>query len=157
MTQLYTNNATSTLAAGITNVATSLTVQTGDGAKFPALVAPDFFLATLYQLVSGAEANWEVVKVTARAADVFTIVRAQQATTARAFNISDPIQLRWTQDDAANSIASLGAGALIKTNPRTINEDITITPNLGAISIGPMTIGVGRTVTVGSNARWLIL
>lgn len=80
------NNAKSTLAAGITNVATSLSVQTGDGAKFPA--AP--FHATLY---ASDPAAGEIVKVTAKTTDTFTITRAQEGTTAQAFNAGDKVEL----------------------------------------------------------------
>lgn len=80
------NNAKSTLAAGITNVATSLSVQTGDGAKFPA--AP--FHATLY---ASDPATGEIVKVTAKTTDTFTITRAQEGTTAQAFNAGDKVEL----------------------------------------------------------------
>lgn len=107
MTQQFTNNGTGTLSAGITNVATSLTMNGGDGAKFPALAGNDFFYATLYQIVVGVETNWEVVKVTARSTDTLTIVRAQQGTTALAFNTGDPVQLRWTKGDADTSMLSI--------------------------------------------------
>lgn len=80
------NNAKSTLAAGITNVATSLSVQAGDGAKFPA--AP--FHVTLY---ASDPATGEIVKVTAKTTDTFTITRAQEGTTAQAFNAGDKVEL----------------------------------------------------------------
>ena len=87
----FTNFATSTLAAGITNVATSLTVFAGDGTKFPTLGAGDYFYATLENLAG----TREVVKVTARTGDVFgTIVRAQDGTSALAWNTGDKVELR---------------------------------------------------------------
>lgn len=87
----FTNFATSTLAAGITNVATSLTVFTGDGGKFPTLGAGDYFYATLENLAGSRE----VVKVTARTGDSFgTVVRAQDGTSAVAWNAGDKVELR---------------------------------------------------------------
>lgn len=91
MAVLYTNNATTTLASAITNVATSLTVASGKGALFPTPTGGDFFYATL---VSGSTV--EVVKVTARATDTFTIVRAQEGTTASAFSTGATVELRLT-------------------------------------------------------------
>ena len=88
---LLTNNATTTLAATLTNVATSLTVNTGDGAKFPNPVASEYFYATLSNTVG---TSIEIVKVTARATDVFTIVRGQDGTTGTAFIIGDLVELR---------------------------------------------------------------
>ena len=91
---LFTNNASSTLAAPITAIATTLTVATGDGAKFPTITGSDYFYTTLNKVVSGIESQWEVVKVTARATDVFTLLRAQDNTTAAAFATGDLVSLR---------------------------------------------------------------
>jgi hypothetical protein len=110
MTQLFANNATSTLAASLTNVATSFAVATGEGARFPNPSSPDFFRATLFQVVSGVEVNHEVIKVTARATDTFTVVRGQDGTTAKAFNSGDPVQLRFTSGDAYNAVAGAPFG-----------------------------------------------
>lgn len=96
MTQLFANNAASELASAVTSGAVSLTLKTGDGAKFPSPVGGDFFLVTLYQKVGQDEINHEIVKCTARAGDVLTVVRAQEGTTARAFNVDDPVELRLT-------------------------------------------------------------
>lgn len=86
----FSNNGRSKLAAGITAAATSLTVTTGEGALFPALITGDYFYVTLVQ----ASGLLEIVKVTARATDVFTIVRAQDGTTAKAFAINELVSLR---------------------------------------------------------------
>ena len=94
--QFFSNNASSTLAAAITAGATTLTVATGDGAKFPAITAGNNFLATLVGGTASAETSWEIVSVTARAVDVFTIVRAQEGTTAAGWAISTPVELRLT-------------------------------------------------------------
>lgn len=93
MAALYTNNASTVLASGITNSATSLTVQTGNGSKFPNPTGSDYFMCTL-QGISGTPV--EIVKVTARSTDTFTIVRAQEGTTASAFNANDIVELRVT-------------------------------------------------------------
>jgi hypothetical protein len=113
--QLFTNNAATTLASSITNSATSLTVATGDGAKFPALSGGDWFLATLFQVSGVVESNHEIVKVTARSTDAFTIVRAQDGTTGRAFSTGDHVELRWTAavaQQAADSLPLDGSKAL---------------------------------------------
>ena len=90
MVMKFTNNATSTLAAGITNSATSLSVASGQGALFPPLSAGDYFYCTLAN-TSGAI---EIVKVTARSTDTFTITRAQDGTTGLAWNTGDKVELR---------------------------------------------------------------
>lgn len=91
----FSNNASTTLAGSLTNVATSLSVAAGDGTLFPTLVAGDFFMATLIKLVGGVPV-YEIVKVTARATDVFTIVRAQEGTTAVTFAAGDRLENRMT-------------------------------------------------------------
>lgn len=90
MVMKFTNNATSTLASGITNVATSLTVASGQGALFPTLGAGDYFYCTL----ANAVGTIEIVKVTARSTDTFTITRAQDNTTAAAWSTGDKVELR---------------------------------------------------------------
>lgn len=96
----YVNNTESTLAAGITAGATTLSVAAGDGIKFPTIVSGsgDYFYATLVD-VSG---NREVIKVTEHQAgtDVFQVIsRAADAIsngtpTARVFSLGDKVQCR---------------------------------------------------------------
>lgn len=93
MTVKLANNAVATLAAGISAVATSLSVTAGQGAQFPALGAGDYFYATLLDPSN----NIEIVKVTARLIDVFTIERGQDGTAARAYNAGDTIRIRMTR------------------------------------------------------------
>ena len=82
MAVLYTNNANTTLASSITNSATSLTVASGAGALFPNPTSPDFFYCTL----DDNAGNIEIVQVTARSTDTFTIVRGQDGTSGVAWN-----------------------------------------------------------------------
>jgi len=90
MVMKFTNNATSTLAAGINSSVTSLTVATGQGALFPTLSAGDYFYCTL----ANAVGTIEIVKVTARSTDTFTITRAQDGTTATSWSTGDKVELR---------------------------------------------------------------
>ena len=118
MTIKFSNNAISTLASGINNSATSITVASGDGAKFPSLTGSEYFRATLID----ASNNLEIVKVTARSSDVLTVTRAQESSTARAFATGDRIELRITAQsllDAATTLTSLVAD--LGTNGNDIN------------------------------------
>jgi len=74
----YANNAHTTLAGSIGSTDTTLTVATSSGALFPPLTTGQAFYCTL--LDAATQLIIEIVKVTARAGDVFTIVRAQQGT-----------------------------------------------------------------------------
>ena len=92
MSVKFANNAHSTLASSITTSATSITVASGQGARFPSLSSGEHFYATLIDTSN----NLEIVKVTARSTDVLTATRAQESTTARAFASGDRIELRVT-------------------------------------------------------------
>lgn len=91
----FSNNASSSLVGSISSGSTALSVVPGDGSKFPLLAAGEWFVASLVKLVAGAPVV-EIVKVTARAADVLTIVRAQEGTAAQSFSAGDKIDLRLT-------------------------------------------------------------
>ena len=93
MSVLYTNNATTTLSASITNSTTSLSVASGKGSLFPAITGSDFFFVT----ISNSAGTNEIVKVTARSVDTFTIVRAQDGTSAAAWSAGDKVELRITK------------------------------------------------------------
>lgn len=93
MARKFANNAFSLLASGITDVATTLTVTTGEGTKFPSPGASEYFMLALYD-----GANTEIVKVTARTTDSMTIVRAQEGTTARAFSAGAVVSHRLTAE-----------------------------------------------------------
>ena len=88
----FANNAHSTLASGINTSATSITVASGHGARFPSLTGSEFFFATLID----SSNNLEIVKVTARSTDVLTVTRAQESTSAASFSSGDRIELRIT-------------------------------------------------------------
>jgi hypothetical protein len=84
----FANNASAQLASGINNAVTALSVTTGNGNLFPTLAAGEYFYATLVD----ASNNIEVVKVTARSGDNFTIVRGQEGTTARSYTAGDRLR-----------------------------------------------------------------
>jgi hypothetical protein len=95
----FTNNASTTLASAIDSSVTSLTVAAGTGALFPTLAGSNYFYTTLSNL---AGTIIEIVKVTARSTDTFTIVRGQDNTTATSFSSGDKVELRLTAADLNN-------------------------------------------------------
>ncbi len=95
----FANSAFATLASGINSSATSITLTTGQGARFPSLSAGDYFFATLIDTSN----NLEIVKCTARSTDVLTVTRGQESTTARAFSTGDRIELRITAQGIVDS------------------------------------------------------
>jgi hypothetical protein len=154
MAILFTNNASTTLSASITNSATSLTVSSGTGSLFPNPTSPDYFLVTL-QGVSGTPI--EIVKVTARSTDTFTIVRAQEGTTASAFNGGDKVELRVTAGQMSGAAQSGLASGAITENTTSITSNYTQSTGRNAVSVGPISIAGGVTYTIPSGQRWVIL
>ena len=106
----FTNFATSTIAdaAGIAAGTLTVNVAAGTGALFPALTGSKYF----YCVLIDSSGNREIVKVTARATDTFTIVRAQEGTTARAFALDDKIELRVTKGSLEAMALEIGASVI---------------------------------------------
>lgn len=152
MTQLFTNNAYSALAGAITDSATTITLTTGTGSKFPTPTGGDYFLLTLIGLDSSLlESSWEVIKVTARSTDTLTVVRAQDTTTALAWASGTRAELRITaatlntfMDSAEVAAAYLAlsggtlTGALVGTSvtaKKNVLTPVALTSSGGSIAI----------------------
>ena len=86
------NNATSTTATAINASDIGVVLATGDGAKFPALAAGEYFYITF----ESSGGTYEIAKATACAGDSLTIVRAQEGTTAQSFAAGSRVELRVT-------------------------------------------------------------
>ena len=92
MTVKFTNNASSTLSSGINSSVTSLTVASASA--FPQLAGTDDYCYLTIQQATGTVR--EVVKATALSTNTFTIIRAQDNTTAQSFSAGDTVELRMT-------------------------------------------------------------
>ena len=120
--QLFTNNASSQLSGSLPQGGTTLVCSAGQGSRFPSPSAGDFFYLTLYTKdVYAAEQNIEIVKVTARATDVMTIVRDIEGITGNAGGFAyaggaDTVYLdmRWTAGCVGN-MAQKGELATVAT------------------------------------------
>ena len=154
----FTNNAATTLASSILIGATSLTVAASTGALFPTLTGSNFFYCTLQNT---AGTTIEIVKVTARSTDTFTIVRAQEGTSASAFASGDKCELRLTAGEINQLFSGITQGAgtdqVFQENGLTVNANYTLTTNRNAMSVGPIAVASGVSVTVPSGQRWVIL
>ena len=135
----FTNNATSTLASGIASGDVSLTVSTGQGALFPTLGGGDYFYCTLSNVTN----TIEIVKVTARSTDTFTIVRAQDNTTASAFITGDKVELRLVSAVLSNT------AILDQTNVFSAAQTVNINGTVGATTANS---GVFTTLTASTSA-----
>lgn len=115
---IYTNNATATLSSSITAASTSFTVTSGQGALFPSTASGNYFYVTLIDTVGTVE----IVKVTAKTTDTFTIVRAQDGTTASAFASGSKVELRIVAAGMNEKLASTdGVGNNLTINNSTFS------------------------------------
>lgn len=90
----FTNNASTQTVKSVSSVDTTITVAENEAAIFPRLESGDYFLLTLMDI----NGQHEIVKCTSRTDSVFTVVRAQENTTAHAFPIGSLVELRLTAD-----------------------------------------------------------
>ena len=155
----FTNNATATLAASLSTSSTSITVTTSQGALFPTLGAGDYFFATL----TNSSNNIEIVKVTARASDTLTAVRAQEGTTALTWNAADKLELRITsavltnfaQQDSPNTFAgamTYGGVTLSNAVTGTGNMVLSASPALTGVPTAPTAASGTSTTQIASTA-----
>jgi len=106
----FTNNATTTLASGISAGDTSLTVASSTGGLFPTTSASVYFYATLTNLAGAVE----IVKCTTRSGNTLTIVRGQDGTSAQAWNAADKIELRVIALELNDFLQSADIGTLVQ-------------------------------------------
>lgn len=146
MPQIFANNAFSTLAtslaAGVTG-ANVLDVASGHGARFPAIVAPDYSILTIDD-----GTNVEIVKVTGRATDEFTIPtggRGLEGTTDRSWTAGAgvKVQLRITRD-FLNQLGIISEKWWIRANAtRNLTSNTSEQKIFGDPTNGRITLPVG--------------
>jgi hypothetical protein len=112
----FKNNVSSTLASAISASDVGLTVAAGTGAQFPTLAAGDYFYATLIT----PNGTTEVVKVTARAGDSMTVVRAQEGSSAAGFAAGTRMELRVTAQAVTDFVADPVVVTATGTGSQTI-------------------------------------
>ena len=164
--QQFTNNAASTLNAGISAGATTIVLTSGGGSLFPALSGSQYFYGTLSNATNTV---LEIVKVTARTTDTLTVVRAQEGTSASSFSTGDNFQLRvtaagmnnlgqldsantWSQTQALNTSGNAATATTTTGNAGTATK-LAATKNIqgvafdGSADITVATAGTGISVT----------
>jgi hypothetical protein len=147
----FTNNAFGTLANSILSTDTTINLTGGQGVRFPALAAGDWFYADLIN----ASGTLEIIKVTARATDALTVVRGQDGTTAIAYTAGDRIELRLCNaalNDIINPIVQQVTGGSVAANAPTF--DATQTWNNAGVTFTAARVNVTDT---NSNVASLLL
>jgi hypothetical protein len=145
---LFTNNAATTLASSINNSVTSLSVAAGTGTLFPTLTGSEYFFCTL----ANTAGTVEIVKVTARSTDTFTIVRGQDGTAAVSWSSGDKVELRLTRIDLLNfpQLDSTNTFATTQTFSGTV---IAPTINAGAATSLVLQSANTTAITIDTSQR----
>lgn len=123
---LLANNAVSRLATPLAAAGNQLTLQAGDGNRFPSPKNGDWVPLTLVKPADTGVAL-EHVRATARNGDVLTISRAQEGSTAQDFPAGTIVELRLTagvlegkaDKDALNAAGLLGRALDVSTGAVT--------------------------------------
>jgi hypothetical protein len=164
MPALVSNNAVGTLASSINDSTTTVVLASGQGALFPAITdAAQYFYITVVDNSN----NKEIMKCTGRATDTLTVVRAQDNTSARAFDASCRVELRpvaalhnnYAQKDSANTFTGdqtitgdvAVTGDVEVTGDQTVNGEHTINGAAGSERMQRFTSGDEVRVTMGLN------
>lgn len=129
----FANFARSQLAAGLAAGDLTLSVVTTHGARFPTLTGAQYF----YVVLENAALDREIVKVTARSGDLFTIVRAQDNTTALAWNAGDVVSLRMVAAALQDAIDAAAGGDFAELAGAVFTGDVTV-PSLNGGQLAGM-------------------
>jgi len=138
----FGNNLYTTLASGITDIATSMTVATGDGADFGTELSRlwgsekfSYYLTIFNKDYASPtlDTSREIVEVTARSTDTFTIARGKRGTSASAHSTDDKVILGNYADDLAytigarahlSAVQAVASGSTTKINLNTESYDV---------------------------------
>lgn len=133
--------STVAVAPSPANSGTSLTVQTGDGAKFPAVP----FNATVWpQGAFPVSTNAEIVRVTNITGDVLTITRTQEGSSARSILVGDQIGNTLT-NKSLTDLENTFTVTTQSTNYAILTTDTTVLVNAAS---APVTITLPTAVGV---------
>ena len=182
---LTANNAAGTLAGSIGPSATTINLDAGQGALFPAPAAGQYFVGTLRPADESSLLN-EIVHVTNVTGDTLTVVRAQEGTTGLSWAAGDAflnlftsgtfdilIQEKDLQDESTNYAVDTGSanaylaafdpavtayvvGSPLRVKIGNTNTNASCTLDAGAGAVAIKT-GAGNNPTVGSIVAGTIL
>ena len=124
----------------------------GTGALFPTLAGSQYFYTTLSNL---AATIIEIVKVTARSTDTFTIVRGQDNTSASSFITGDKVELRVTAADLQNfpQLDSTNTFAQIQTFTSGVSLGVDLPVSEGGTGASTAATARSNLVAAGSGSN----
>lgn len=157
------NFAVARLSQGINASATSLTLTSGQGSRFP-LTADGDFEAVIWDYstygwnITTAYLNSaaEIVRVTANGSDTMTIVRAQEGTTARSFNNSNKVYYitqnltKRTWDAISDTLVAFRIFMNVNRDSINASTNMALLDSVNALRTYG---GITRDTTVSHNLR----
>ena len=118
MALVLANNAITTLASGINDTATSISVSSAT--DFPSISGSQFFYVTIDD-----GTNIEIVKVTGVSGSTFTVVRAQDDTSAASFSTGVTVAIRITKlilkDNVTTTLGALAGQTIADSGNLTLD------------------------------------
>lgn len=100
----FANRVSVLLASSVSAGATTLTVESGGGSKFPLLQTDDIAQVA----VISTTGNVEIMSVTQVTGDVLTVIRAQESTAAQSFAAGSRVEMRVTSAILSNFLQRTG-------------------------------------------------
>lgn len=137
MSVKFANNGDTTLASGINDSTTSISVV--DASVFPTISGSDYFYMTLEDL----SANVEIVKVTGVSSNTLTVVRAQDGSTARAFATGSKAQNRLTAGGLNDAVSESAVVDVVQVVGRSALTDVSSVTNRSGATLIEATTTVG--------------
>lgn len=169
--ELYGNGAYSALSAPISNTATTLTVTTGTGTRFPTPVAGVSFFRLTITSAASPNTIFEIVYVTQKVGDTFTVTRGAEGSTAQAWSLGDLCGLEPTAGmleqflqpyfgvdtgttnayavEIQNSTPAYYSGMPVAFSTLNANTSGTVTLNVNGIGTAPVTNNDGSALLSG--------
>jgi hypothetical protein len=136
---VFGNNAQGNLAAGISSVATTLTLSPGEGSLFPTVGAGQQFAITL--IPASTNIPTEIAYCTAKSGDTLTIVRGQEGTTPTAFLAGDIVAHQLT----AGQMQAFDQGGA------SYGRQVFSTPSVSTFTVPSPTLTVIGTAAGGGS------
>lgn len=137
MSVKFANNGNTTLASGINDSATSITVA--DASVFPTISGSDYFYMTLEDL----SANVEIVKVTGVSSNSLTVERAQEGTTARAYAAGAKAENRLTAGGLNDTLSGASVAEVAQVFGRSELIDVSSVTNRSGNTVLESTSSLG--------------
>lgn len=158
-------NTTGTAAnvTGVVAIANGGTGQTTANAAFNALAPSQTSQSGKYLTTDGANTSWATVNAgaslsndTSTTSNLFPLFANSTSGTPTVIYTSNA-KLLYKPSTGELQSSALVAGNGIMVNSTTVSSSYTIASGQNGLSVGPVTVNSGVTVTVSSGQRWLVL